>query len=460
MHLAQHGAEPIPEYSLRHPDPALPGSRNRYAVALYDSFNPEVLYGEVLLIPEWTQASLSQEEIRRNGGVPPPPQPILPTSFVIQLYNPDQQVVVQQGVSKWSATPQWIFEMPQRSFRQPSSSSIDRTQSDPTASETTPRHRFKWKKDGKLSKDYVCSLSGKNTNPDGSRRKNHEPDITLSIFKHLKEITMYEPNLARVEMEDPKGLEIVMLLSAIVIREVYNGHLRETFNVSDAPRRLSHGIQARKNSAERTPRNNQVPQLAAPPLPSTQRPPLREQTQNGPPPPTDPRSQWEIDAETARLKKQVEREDRERRHAERLETKRVKKMLEEEERRARQKQFEIDQETERLKRQYGKEQRQALQQSLPPPPPGRPNVNPRPNFAGLHHPQPPVQRPHSASPYGPYMQRPGNNNASASTFFQGSTANLRPQDGRRPASKPGFLRMLGHSDHSGPRLSKKQSAVF
>ncbi|KAL8738583.1 MAG: hypothetical protein Q9181_000634 [Wetmoreana brouardii] len=460
--LAQYGYDPAPAYSLRHPDPALPGSRNRYAVALYDSYHPEILYGEVLLIPEWTQPSLSQDEIRRNGGVPPAPQPILPSSFTIQLYNPDQQILVQQGVSKWSATPQWVFEMPQRSFRQPSVSSIDRTQSDPTASETTPKLRFKWKKDGKLSKDYVCSLSGKNTNPDGSKRKNNEPDITLSIFKHLREVTMYEPNLSRVEMEDPKGLEIVLLLSAIVIREVYNGHLRETFNVSEVPRRLSNEVAPPKTSTDRTrtQRNDQLPPLTTPSLPS-QRLPLQPQASNPRPPPTDPRSQWEIDAETARLKKQVEREERERRRAEHAETKRVKRLLEEEERKARQKQLEIDKETERLKREFEKEQRLAQRNNTKPPlPPGRPNANLQPNFAGSNYPQPPVQRPHSASPYGPYMQPPGRNNASSSVFFGGPSTNPRPPDGRRPAPKSSFFNFLGHSGHSGQKLTRKQSAVF
>lgn len=456
---SQYGSEAAPAYSLRHPDPASPGSKNRYAVALYDSYNPDILYGEVLLVPEWTQPSLSQEEIRRNGGVPPAPQPILPSSFIIQLYNPDQQVVVQQGISKWSATPQWVFEMPQQSFRQPSVSSIDRTQSDPTASETTPKLTFKWKKDGKLSKDYVCSLSGKNTNPDGSKRKNNEPDITLSIFKHLKEITMYEPNLSRVEMEDPKGLEVVILLSAIVIREVYNGHVRETFNVSDAPRRLSNEQPPRKSSADRTHRHrNDLPPSQAPPLPS-QRPPLHVETSNSRPPPTDPRSQWEIDAETARLKKQVEREERERRRAEHAETKRVKKMLEDEERRARQKQLEIDRETERLKREFEKEQRQA-QRNPKPPLPGRPNAGLQPGFAGFNHAQAPVQRPHSASPYhtvNSYMQQP---TASSSTFFTGTSSSARPPDGRRPSAKPCLFSRFGHSDHSRPKLTRKQSAVF
>ena len=467
--LSQYGSEALPAYSLRHPDPALPGSRNRYAVALYDSYHPDILYGDVLLIPEWTQPSLSQEEIRRNGGVPPAPQPILPTSFVIQLYNPDQQIVVQQGVSKWSATPQWVFEMPQQSFRQPSVSSIDRTQSDPTASETTPKLRFKWKKEGKLSKDYVCLLSGKSTNRDGSKRKNREPDITLSIFKHLKEITMYEPNLSRVDMEDPKGLEVVMLLSAIVIREVYNGNMRETFNVSDVPRRLSGATAPRKNSYNRTRRLCTDPLPSQAPFqPSNPRPPIQAQTTSPRPPPTDPRSQWEIDAETARLKKQVEREERERRHAEHAERKRIKKMLEEEERRARLKQLEIDQETERLKRQFEKEQRQA-QKNNTPSLPARPTSHLRPSVPTLNYPQPPVPRPHSANPYrpaGPYQQRPPGpylhgpaNNASSSVFFGGggSSSNSRPHEGR---SKPSFFGLLGHSDHPRPGLHKKQSAVF
>ncbi|KAL8655545.1 MAG: hypothetical protein Q9226_003005 [Calogaya cf. arnoldii] len=461
--LSQYGSEAAPAYALRHPDPALPGSKNRYAVALYDSYHPEILYGEVLLIPEWTQPTLSQEEIRKNGGVPPAPQPILPSSFVIQLYNPDQQIVVQQGVSKWSATPQWVFEMPQQSFRQPSVASIDRTQSDPTASETTPKLRFKWRKDGKLTKDHVCLLSGKNTNPDGSKRKNREPDITISMFKHLKEITMYEPNLMRVDIEDPKGLEVVMLLSAIVIREVYNGNMRDTFNVSDIPRRLSDGAAPRKNSYERTgrPRTDILPSQT-PLQPTHPRPPLQAQTANPRPPPTDPRSQWEIDAETVRLKKQVEREERERRHAEHAETKRVKKMLEEEERKARLKQIEIDKETERLKRQFEREQRHAHKNNTPSLP-ARPAASLRPNFPTLNNPQPPVQRPHSASPYrpaGPYLQEPANNASSSVFFGGGSSSNLRPPEGRRVRSKPSFFGLLGHSDHSGPRLSKKQSAVF
>jgi len=40
IYLSQNGSELQPEYTLRHPDPNLPASKNVYAVALYDSYNP------------------------------------------------------------------------------------------------------------------------------------------------------------------------------------------------------------------------------------------------------------------------------------------------------------------------------------------------------------------------------------------------------------------------------------
>ncbi|KAL9131669.1 MAG: hypothetical protein Q9217_000480 [Psora testacea] len=406
--LSHHGSDALPAYSLRHPDPALPASKNRYAVALYDSYNPDVLFGEVLLIPEWTQPTPSKEEVRLNGGVPPPPQPILPTEFIIQLYNPDQQVVVKWKSGSWGSTPYWGFEMPQQSFRQPSTSTLDRTQSDPTASENTPKLGFKWKKEGKLSKDYVCTLSGKSTNPDGSKRKNKEPDITIALFKHFKEITIYEPNLSRVEMEDPKGLEVVLLLGAIVIREVYNSNMRDSFNLSDSqPLTSSLPTDTKPEQPSRKHRHHSSssskPSLTPAAHPSAS---PRHTSEKPKPPPTDPRSQWELDAETIRLKKQVEKEERERKRAEAAETKRVKRMLEEEDWRRRQKQVEIDRETERLKKLYGVEQRQSRQRLN--------QVQ-----AVTNYPPVPVQRPHSAAP-APYIAQ-----------------NLRPQQQWQSQQRPG-----------------------
>lgn len=474
----------MPEYSLRHPDPSLPGSRNRYAVALYDSYNPEILFGEVLLIPEWTQPNLSQEQIRLNGGVPPPPQPVLPTEFTIQLYNPDQQVIIKWHAGGWGSTGYWEFEMPQQSFRKPSVSALDRTQNDPTASETTPKLGFKWKKDGKLSKDYVCSLSGKSTNPDGSKRRNREPDITIALFRHFKEVTIYEPNLSRVEMEDRKGLEVVLLLGAIVIREVFNTNIREAFNITETPSRrpsaehnsTTHSL-SRPSNPDLPPRRHRRSSLPSDPTP----PPLGSDR----PPPTDPRSQWELDLETARLRKAVEAEQRDRRRAEHAETKRVKRMLEEEERKAREKQKEIDRETERLKKVYGKEQRQTLQQlnqrpTPQPQPPPRPH--PQQNLAVTSYPPAPLERPHTASipyastPYvasnlrpppsssssGPYLQPPNGYagpSASSSAFFSdpGGRASGRPA----VAPKKSFWSLRGGgADGDAGRLAKQRGTVF
>ena len=79
--MLRRGSNATLTYFFRHPDPALPASKNRYAIAFY-SYSPEIVFGETLLVPQWTQ--LSQEEIRQNGGVLPPPQP-LPTDTHVRV---------------------------------------------------------------------------------------------------------------------------------------------------------------------------------------------------------------------------------------------------------------------------------------------------------------------------------------------------------------------------------------
>ena len=370
--------------------------------------------------------------------------------------------------------------MPQQSFRQPSVSSIDRTQNDPTASETTPKICFRWKKEGKLSKDHVCAINGKSTNPDGSKRKHREPDITIALFKRLNEVTLYEPNLYRAELEDPKGLEVVLLLGAIVIREVYNGQLHEVFNIPDTPisvpnitepavgRRTSGGPVSNPSPTSPSPSQYRPTKLSPkqnpqPPFPSP-KPNLTSLQINTStrPPPTDPRTQWEIDAETARLKRQVQHEERSRQRAEAAETKRLKKMLEAEEREAagvkadadRKKQADIDRETERLRREFDEELRRAQQGGF---------------FA-----QPPVQRPHSAQPVmggggrpqrvsaqGPYLQ-PLSENVQSNMFFGGGGGGPAVGVNPRPKvkAKKSFWGLRGGGEATQGRLVKKSSSVF
>ena len=437
---------------MRHPDPELSSSRHRYAAGLYDAHSPEVLYGEVLSIPEWTQPTASAEAIRLNGGVPPPPEPVLPTEFTIQLYNPDQQIVVKQTHAKWGSTPSWDFEVPQQTFRQPSSSALDRTQNDPAGSDITPKIGFRWKKDSKLSKDLACFQSGKAMNPDGTKKKNKEPDITVSIFKGLKELTLYEPNLKRVELEDMKGFEVVLLLGAVVIRDIYFGHMKDTFNISEAP--LSPASSAALLAGTNTSSNGHQIRPAVPGAPA--RDPRV--------PPTDARSQWEIDAETARLKRVAAEEERQRKRRDEEEQREIKKMLEQEEKDARRQQAAIDAETERLKRMYMQEDSQA-RPSLPPRHNG-PHSDPRISN--------PYNRPHTASsfyptpwagsapgpapgPYGnsPYLNAPGGQ-PSHSTFF-GSDSGQYNRVKPKKSSWFGSRRDLGENDN---RLQKKRSSIW
>ena len=473
--MSQYGGDAAPAYTLRHPDPVALDSKNRYAAALYDSYNPEILFGEVLLIPEWTQPTLSQEEVRRNGGVPPPPQPILPHEFAIQLYNPDQQVSVKQYPATWNSASYWGFDMPMQTFRQPSTSALDRTQSDPTASEVTPKINFKWKRDGKLSKDLICNLSSKSTNADGSKKKHREPDIPIAYFRHLREVTVYEPNLSRVDMEDPKGLEVVLLLSAAVIRDVYFGQIKETFNITEAPkqnvvavRRKSSPIgvlaaaQARVPSSQQLPSQKPIQYVSpdSPPLPGN-RPPLRVETSNPRPPPTDPRSQWEIDVETARLKKQVEHEERERKRTEHAETKRVKAMVQAEQKEARRKQAEIDKETERLRREYAAEQRRLEQRTAKPNLPPRQPLPPRHSAPIYQQPYqwPPSQR--QVQP--PYLQASGSGEQYLQPYGLPGNPTTSGSFNGQPSLKPkrsSFFGLRSQSDDNGQKIVKKQSSVF
>lgn len=482
--LSHHGSDPAPAYSLRHADPSSPTSRNCYAVALFDSYNPEVLFGEALVRPEWTQPSLSQEEVRRNNGVPPPPSPVLPSEFTIQLYGPDQQVTVVQKPGTWGGSASYEFSLPQTTFRTPSASNLDRTQHDPVASTTTPKINFVWKKESKLAKDLTCFMTGKSTDA-VVKKKHRDPDIAVSLFRSLRELTIYEPNLYRIELEDPKGLELVLLLSAAIIRDLYfSNNVKDVFNVSDPPRTLSGGPNRKPVPSSVALGSSTIPlPIPSPPaqgnaLPAKRKslPRIHTGTLPAPrssaaPPPADPRAQWEIDAETARLRAQVEAEERERRRqdsirrrererAEEEETRRLRKMVEAEEREARRKQEEVDRETARLQKEYGIQ---------PPPMPDRRQRQSAPMLATIQQGQPSRPqanqhlRPSSAQPppvrgsNGLYMQPSSSNYASTSMLMSG--ANPSAPRNAQQMKKKSFFGLRSHSDDGERKLTKKASAM-
>ncbi|KAI9744790.1 MAG: hypothetical protein M1818_001715 [Claussenomyces sp. TS43310] len=454
-----------PEYILQRPDPKLPASKNCYAIALCDSYNTEVLYAEVLVRPEWTQPTLSQAEIRAQNGIPPPPVPIVPESFIIQLYNPDQQVTVKQIAGSWNSSAYWEFEMPQQTFRLPSASALDRSQDDPAVSHTTPKVTFKWKKDGKLSRDITCYMVGKST--DGKKSK--EPDITVAMYKHSKELTIYEPNMHRVDVEDSKGLEVVILLSATVVKDIFFNANREIFNISETP-----PITVRKNgngpitigtsritppvasSVLEAPSSTSV---SASRIPGGLKPrPHATSTPNPRPPPTDPRIQWDIDAETARLRALVEAEEKERERAERHEQRHIKKMLEAEEKERQRQEAEVAKETERLRRQYGVQSthEDAPRVHFKPPLPARPGSSSRPNsqqpfpqyLSAPHSRLQPFERPQSTPAHGATSSGPFNAGTWGVHRTAGSSQTMpRPYESLGPATVP-YQQMPGHGTAS------------
>ncbi|KAK3944623.1 hypothetical protein QBC46DRAFT_373870 [Diplogelasinospora grovesii] len=464
LYFTQNGSDPAAEYVLRRADPSLPESRNRYATALCDAYNPDVVYAELMVEPEWSQPTLSAAEIRaqREGSGPPAPaSAVVPPDFTIQLYNPDQSVSVKMSAGGWNKSDSWEFEMPQQSFKMPSKSELDREHQTSSPADLSPRIVFRWKKDSILSKDMTCYMTGKNL----GGRKSKEPDITIALFKAAREsaVTVYEPNLQRVEVEDRKGLELVLLLGAEAIKDLYLMPKVDVFNVGGGGG--GDGARRRQNSRPTQPTPSPPPGNAMsgailhtiPPthvIPTTILRPIPVPTfaamNNSPSPVPVPvagpgqsgSSQAEIDAETRRLQAMVEREEKEREKREKAEQKRIKKMLEEEEKERRKRDAEVAKETERLKKMYGVEGQDLPSGPAPALPPRQqqhqhtqsqnqnPNLvpPPPPHFQGGQAPAPwntnapPPQRPVSAGPSGPF----GFSSATLNALWHGPAGNPAP----------------------------------
>lgn len=355
--------------------------------------------------------------------------------------------------------------MPQRTFRQPSVSTLDRTQSDPAVADFTPKLKFSWRKDGKLTKDLSCVLSGKTTILPESKAKSREPDITISFFRSFREITLYEPNLYRVEMEDFKGLEVVLLLGAVAIRDVFFSHIKDAFNVCDPPTGSS---PVRSSSVDNKPVASGPLNGATPTSPDRlQRPRITIPESDDTP----------VEAEDARLRRQQGLEAQE-------EQRRTRKLLEAEEKARRKKQAEIDKETKRLQKLYGEEDRKVLEQqqqrrrssssaqspqnSQNQPSPPRGNHHGRHhstnNLHAYHHPHA-MSVTHLGLSSGPYLQAPGHEARAQSSIqlMQPPHLSACMHSNNRPTSqvkkKSSFLGFLKSPDEEN-KLSKKRSSMF
>lgn len=506
IYLSHRGSEPAPAYLLQNADPTSPSlaHKNCYGAALFDAYNPEVLFGEAMARPNWTQPTLNQEEIKKNGGTVPPPQPVLPNEWVVQLYNPDQQVRIEVKEGKWGASDSYDFSMPVCSFRTPSASNLDRGQSDPASLAITPKVNFVWRKESKLGKDLTCYMTGKSSDQATKKKSKRDPDIAIALWRSMRELTIYEPNIQRLEIEDPKGLEVVLLLSAVVLKDLFFGSkdsIRDLFNVSHVPneRKLSGGGRKLSNPnrtanavsivgnpalSHHPPSMYGAPAIGMPPptgnhascnyLPTLQTRPAQSQQaqvrrQSHPPPMADPRSQWELDAETAKLKAQQDAEAkaeakrrRDREKADEAEAKRLQRAIEEEEKAERRKQAEIDKETERLRKLYGVPQQSNI--SRPTAGSSRP---PRGGGGGGGLAPIPQGRPTASSSAPPprgsnglYMQP----SASASVMMSGANPSmLSLAPGQKPTKKKSSFFGLRGGDESAVndgRLRKKSSAMW
>ncbi|KAL1844382.1 hypothetical protein VTJ49DRAFT_61 [Mycothermus thermophilus] len=447
FYFTHNGSEPAPEYLLRRPEPARPEARNKYAIAVCDPYNADLVYGEVLVEPVWSQPTLSSAELRAQAQGTAPPAPAtanIPDTFTVQLYNPDQSVTVKMVPGSFTRTDSWEFELPVQSFQTPTASALDREQqaSGPAATDLIPRVMFRWKRDGLRSKDMTCYVSGKRI----GARKNKDPDITVAMYKASREsvMTLYQPNMHRVEIEDRKGLELVFLLASEVIKDFWLNPRTNVFNVQGSGS-SSNGTAAASSSANK--HKNSRPNVntsasgeamsGALPMSTSPTQPKPTTAANATPKPRQPSSS-EIDAETRRIRAMVEREEREREKAQRAEQKRIQKMIEQQEKERRRREAEVAKETERLRKLYGvegqelpseRQKPQQSQQQRPPPQQSSPMLNP--GQWGYQSPPALPPRPVSA---GPYSQRPGSSpSGQGQGHGQGRTSNGNsPSPGQGP----------------------------
>ncbi|RFU81535.1 hypothetical protein TARUN_694 [Trichoderma arundinaceum] len=453
-----NGSDPTRAYTLRRPSPS--SSANQYALALFDAHNQSVIYGEVLVKPEWPQPTLSAADIRNQNGSPPI-VPITPDSFSVLLYNPDQNIVVTRNSGGWNRTDSWGFEMPERTFKLPSASKLDQETGRNEVSDLSPKIMFHWKRDGRLNKDMTCYMSGKSV----GGKKSKEPDITVAMYrseKHGDAVCIYEPNMARVEVEDRKGLEVVLLLSAVVVRDLHFAPRQNPFNVSGAVPAGAANVKARRGSRPLAPSPND-PTLVSGALGDTPSPAPAHTPPAKPSPANNAAKQAEIDAETRRLQAMVAQEERQRRERlAREEEEKTRKMLQQEEAAQRRwKQAEIDAETERLRREYGVPAPRPTQPS--PPLPQRPlatTMSGALNNSSWHGPPavnnlrpPPPPRPSSVGP-GPYRQpqQNGRNNLAPSGPYSGPSA--------ARASALSFFGGGKTDEEKRKKMKKKQSVHF
>ncbi|KPM33990.1 hypothetical protein AK830_g12581 [Neonectria ditissima] len=462
LYFTHNGSDPSAEYLIKRP--AAAAAVNQYALGLLDPQNAGVIFAEVLVKPEWSQPTLSAAEVRAAAGsAPPPPQtPVTPDAFAVALYNPDQDVPVRQHPGSWGKSDAWEFEMPERTFRVPSASRIDRDAESPPVSELVPKLVFRWKRDGRMSKEMTCYMTGKTF----EGKKSKEPDITVAFFRGKNDsiLTIYEPNMARVEVEDRRGLEMALIMSAEAIRDLYLNPRQNPFNTVAA------AVPSNGRRRNTSPRAASTPgpimsgalsnaRPASPP--PTQASPIQMSTSD------ETRRQAEVEAETLRLKAMVAEEERlarEREKRQKEERKQAQKIAEREEKERRKREAEVEKETERLRREYGMEGQDFGGRTSPTSPRlpprhqlGAPGLPPRPVSVGPM--QSSSQQFFAPPPQQPQAPPSGSNGAKKRHGLGGLFQGAAPYAGPAAATVSGFFSSRTEEDKR-KKVQKKRSVHF
>ncbi|CCX29561.1 Similar to hypothetical protein [Tuber melanosporum Mel28]; acc. no. XP_002835387 [Pyronema omphalodes CBS 100304] len=327
------GSPPQQDYTLLRGDVA-----NTYSLSLHDAHFPTILYATLS-----STVSLTPES---------PPRIVLPKEFTINLHSPDHSITFTRHASILGDS--WEFTLPCHCFPQPTNSALDTVYAPPVLDIL----KFRIKKEGGIISrpQLCCVLAG----------EGNEPDTVLGMYSLGKnEMVVYESNFRRVELEDRKGLEILMVLGCRVVSEVYGNDTMRVFNVPQQEGK-------RRPSAGRATTGTPAPIVGQQPVPVNQAPmaptsaPLQQQ-----------RRQLSFKEEEARRKKAAEEE------AKKIaaEQAAIREMLRREQEAEQQR---IAAETERLRREEARRLEMQRRQSVPqarhpqqqhyPPQPPRPGV--------------------------------------------------------------------------------------
>lgn len=288
----------------------------------------------------------------------------------------------------------------------------------------------------------------------------------LGDKRGLGEITIYQSNLKRVEVEDLKGLEVVLLLSAMAIGDIWFLPTNQMFNLNPPIKGGAGGTsRGRKNS---------FPLVVSPPAVtvSVPQPPTTSPQLGRPPAGASFASRFQQQQE-AHQRRHSTPPDGDVEYARRLHDEAVKKralaeqeqenirrmIAEEEARDRRMREEEIERETERLRRIYERERQEHMARGARNAQPQRVSSQQRP---------PAPQRPQSQ--YRPQQQqRPAVVGGSTGVVPPGRTGALKAEETKKLNSRKSFLGLRFGGSSSGDKgkekdkrkkLLKKGSSMF